>query len=64
VLAGLVEGFVTPRGLGLGPVLVVGVGLGVAVWTLVLWRGRRSLESAASPPRTEQSAALRAATAP
>jgi uncharacterized membrane protein SpoIIM required for sporulation len=64
VLAGLVEGFVTPRGLGLGPVLVVGVGLGVAVWTLVLWRGRRSPESAASPPRTEQSAALRAATAP
>ncbi|MCZ7535539.1 MAG: stage II sporulation protein M [Acidimicrobiia bacterium] len=40
VVAGLVEGFVTPAGLGLGPVLVVGWSLGAAFWALVLWRGR------------------------
>jgi len=40
VLAGLVEGFITPRGLGLGPVIVVGVTLGAVYWALVLWRGR------------------------
>jgi uncharacterized membrane protein SpoIIM required for sporulation len=59
VLAGLVEGFVTPSGWGLGPVLVVGFGLGVAVWLLVLWRGgaTRARASSLSEP-------LRAATAP
>jgi uncharacterized membrane protein SpoIIM required for sporulation len=45
VLAGLVEGFLTPRGLGLGPVIVIGVALGAAYWALVLWRGR--------PPRDD-----------
>jgi uncharacterized membrane protein SpoIIM required for sporulation len=40
VVAGLVEGFITPRGLGLGPVIVIGVTLGAIYWTLVLWRGR------------------------
>ena len=39
VLAGLVEGFVTPSGLGLGVVALVGLGLGVLYWTLVVWRG-------------------------
>ena len=40
VLAGLVEGFVTGNLGGLGPALVVGVGLGVLFWGLVAWRGR------------------------
>jgi len=38
--AGLVEGFVTPAGLGLGPVVGIGLGLGALYWGLVLWRGR------------------------
>jgi uncharacterized membrane protein SpoIIM required for sporulation len=40
VVAGLVEGFLTPAGLGLGPVLGVGFALGACYWGLVLWRGR------------------------
>ena len=40
LLAGLVEGFITPRGLGLGPVIVIGASLGAVYWALVLWRGR------------------------
>lgn len=41
VVAGLTEGFVTPRGLSLGAALAVGVLLGGGFWTLVLTRGRR-----------------------
>ena len=41
VLAGVVEGFVTPRGLGLVPATAVGVSLGACFWGLLLWRGRR-----------------------
>lgn len=40
VVAGLVEGFVTPAGMGLGAVLTVGWALGALFWGLVLWRGR------------------------
>ena len=40
VVAGIVEGFVTPAGLGLGAVLIVGWSLGAVFWGLVLWRGR------------------------
>ena len=40
VVAGLVEGFITPRGLGLAPVITIGVTLGAIYWGLVLWRGR------------------------
>jgi uncharacterized membrane protein SpoIIM required for sporulation len=40
VVAGLVEGFVTPSGLGLSTMIVVGAGLGLIYWALVLWRGR------------------------
>jgi uncharacterized membrane protein SpoIIM required for sporulation len=36
VLAGLVEGFLTPAGFGLGAALAVGVGLGAVYWSLVL----------------------------
>ncbi len=39
VVAGLVEGFVTPAGLGLAPVFVIGFGLGAIYWGLVWWRG-------------------------
>jgi uncharacterized membrane protein SpoIIM required for sporulation len=50
VLAGLIEGFVTPRGLGLGPVVVVGVSLGALYWTLVVWRGRPDRLDARAEP--------------
>ena len=46
VPTGLVEGFVTPRGLTLGPALAVGFGLGIAFWVLVVWRGRRPVDAA------------------
>lgn len=39
VPCGLVEGFITPRGLTLWPALAVGFALGAAYWTLVIWRG-------------------------
>jgi hypothetical protein len=39
VVAGLVEGFLTPAGKGLTVVLIVGLGLGTLYWTLVFWRG-------------------------
>lgn len=51
VLAGLVEGFVTPSGLGPGPALAVGGTIGAAYWLLVLWRGRPSPEPAREFPR-------------
>lgn len=40
VPCGLVEGFVTPRGLSLPAALAVGFALGAVYWALVLWRGR------------------------
>jgi uncharacterized membrane protein SpoIIM required for sporulation len=40
VLAGLVEGFVTPTAVGLAPALVLGTTLGVLYWALVVWWGR------------------------
>ena len=39
VVAGLTEGFITGSGISLTAVLAVGLGLGVAYWALVLWRG-------------------------
>ncbi len=44
VLAGLVEGFYTPAGFGVGPAAIVGFSLGAVYWLLVIWRGRRSRE--------------------
>ena len=40
VVAGLVEGFVTPSGQSLTTVLVVGLGLGIVFWGGVFWLGR------------------------
>lgn len=40
VLAGVVEGFITPAGIGVAPAVAVGSGLGVAFWLLVWRRGR------------------------
>lgn len=39
VVAGLVEGFVTPAGFPLPVVITIGLGLGAIYWGLVLWRG-------------------------
>ena len=39
VLAGIVEGFVTPSGLGIPAALAVGFGIGSAYWALMWWRG-------------------------
>jgi uncharacterized membrane protein SpoIIM required for sporulation len=41
IVAGLTEGFVTPRGLPVGAALAVGIFLGAGFWTLVFVRGRR-----------------------
>jgi uncharacterized membrane protein SpoIIM required for sporulation len=40
VLAGLVEGFLTPAGLGLASVVGIGLSLGALYWGLVYIRGR------------------------
>jgi uncharacterized membrane protein SpoIIM required for sporulation len=40
VVAGLVEGFVTPTGLGAAPAVAFGTTLGAVYWALVIWRGR------------------------
>ena len=41
MLAGLVEGFVTPSGLSLAEALTIGAVLGVTYWTLVIVLGER-----------------------
>lgn len=48
VVAGLVEGFVTPAGLGFGPVMAIGWGIGAIYWGLVVVLGRRSRAERAS----------------
>jgi uncharacterized membrane protein SpoIIM required for sporulation len=53
VCAGLVEGFITPSGFGLGPVLAVGLTLGACFWGLVLWRGRESVSDADASLRAQ-----------
>ena len=49
VLAGLIEGFVTPRGLGTGPALAFGLVVGGAFWAAVLVLGR---PTARTPPES------------
>jgi len=63
VVAGLVEGFITPRGLGLGPVIVIGVTLGAVYWGLVLWRGRPPRDDAYLDQRMDGRDTHRGATA-
>lgn len=46
---GLVEGFVTPRGLPPAAAVVVGVLVAAPFWLLVLWRGRPARDLAAVP---------------
>jgi uncharacterized membrane protein SpoIIM required for sporulation len=60
VVAGLVEGFVTPSGQNLGTVLVVGFGLGLAFWAGVFWLGRdrRSEAGASLEPQVRADARL------
>lgn len=48
VVAGLVEGFVTPAGNPLGVVLAIGFGLGMLFWGLVVWRGRPVADGSAT----------------
>ncbi len=55
VVAGLVEGFLTPSGTGLPTVLAVGFSLGAIYWGLVLWRG--------GPPPAEAEVAITGAPA-
>ncbi len=45
VVAGLVEGFITPAGLGWAVVTPIGFGLGAIFWTLVFVLGRRGDEA-------------------
>jgi uncharacterized membrane protein SpoIIM required for sporulation len=52
VVAGLVEGFLTPAGAGLTVVLVVGFALGAIFWGLVLWRGAPELPPVTAEPAT------------
>lgn len=51
VLAGLVEGFVTPKYVGLAGALLVGFALGIAYWVLVVTRGARTLTDAPAASR-------------
>lgn len=52
VLAGLVEGFVTGSGLGVGGALATGALLAGSWWILLIWRGRPepAVEAVAEPP--------------
>jgi uncharacterized membrane protein SpoIIM required for sporulation len=49
VVAGLVEGFVTPAGLGLPAVMSIGLGLGIVYWGLVWWRGAPGVTAVPAP---------------
>jgi uncharacterized membrane protein SpoIIM required for sporulation len=49
VLAGLVEGFITPAGFGLRVNTLIGLSLGVVFWSLVLIRGRATSALDSSP---------------
>jgi len=51
VVAGIVEGFVTPEGIGLAGVVILGVALGTVYWTLVAWRGWLGLRREPGPSR-------------
>jgi uncharacterized membrane protein SpoIIM required for sporulation len=65
VVAGLTEGFITPRGLPLPAAIAVGVALGGVFWTLVLTRGRapRSRQARATVARAPSPAGTQARSA-
>jgi uncharacterized membrane protein SpoIIM required for sporulation len=50
VVAGLVEGFVTPHGVPLPVALAIGLTLGGVFWTLVIWRGGPERSSITAGP--------------
>jgi hypothetical protein len=50
VLAGLVEGFVTPRRIGVPAALAVGIGLAAIYWSFVVRRGRVVIGAPATSP--------------
>jgi uncharacterized membrane protein SpoIIM required for sporulation len=52
VVAGVVEGFITPEGIGLGGVLTVGGLLAGVYWALILWRGWLVPRRAREPSRS------------
>jgi uncharacterized membrane protein SpoIIM required for sporulation len=52
VVAGLTEGFLTPRGVGVATALAVGVGLAGLYWTLVIWRGAPSSVDGSDDPQS------------
>lgn len=52
VAAGISEAFVRGQGLASGVLIAVGVGLFVAFWALVAWRGRPAPPPPAAPSRT------------
>ncbi len=52
VPCGLVEGFVTPRGLSTPAALTVGLGLGALYWGMVIWRGRPATAALTAAPPT------------
>ncbi len=49
VVAGLVEGFITPIGIGIAPACALGFGLAGVFWALVVVRGRRQPDHQAAP---------------
>ena len=49
VVAGLIEGFLTPAGLGLEAVIAVGFGVAAVYWALVVFAGRRASTRAPAP---------------
>jgi uncharacterized membrane protein SpoIIM required for sporulation len=51
VVAGLVEGYVSPAGWGGAGPYAVGLALGLLYWSLVVWRGRRVVRAGAATSR-------------
>lgn len=58
VIAGLVEGYVTGSGLGVAGAAIVGFGLGLVYWGLVVMRGTPARDTASAEPADGQNRAL------